>query len=461
MELLRSLIVSPDLEVSEKIRIGLTGLEHCTASIVPTLAEAKRTLEQSLVDLIVIDLEQEDAIDLVLAVRHNLPNVAILAITDMTMRQHDREAIKLGVEGFIVKPVRWEHVQFQAAHVRELQRLREQNLQLRSVVGHTSGFDQILGLSGEMKQVFNLLLRAAGSNAPVAIYGESGTGKELIARAIHNHCASSAGPFISINPSAIPETLLESELFGHMRGAFTGASSDRVGYIEAAHGGTLFLDEIGDLPLSFQGKFLRVLQERVLHRVGSTKRISVDFRLITATNRDMPDEVRAGRFREDLYYRIHVFPIQVPPLRQRVGDIPLLAEHFLHRYAADLRRNITGFAPGAVELLLNYDWPGNVRELDNVIHRLVAMKPEDSPVSATDLTGLLPRGARAFSASSAETGVIGGAAQVAIKPLDEHVRDYVRWVYESLGRNKARTARLLEIDRTTLYRKIKDIDKGE
>jgi two-component system response regulator AtoC len=310
-----------------------------------------------------------------------------------------------------------------------------------------------------MKQVFNLLLRAAGSNAPVAIYGESGTGKELIARAIHNHCASSAGPFISINPSAIPETLLESELFGHMRGAFTGASSDRVGYIEAAHGGTLFLDEIGDLPLSFQGKFLRVLQERVLHRVGSTKRVSVDFRLITATNRDMSEEVRAGRFREDLYYRIHVFPIHVPPLRQRMGDIPLLAEHFLHRYAADLRRSITGFAPGAVERLLNYDWPGNVRELDNVIHRLVAMKPEDSPVSAADLAGLLPRGTRAFSTSSAEADVIG-PAQVAIKPLDEHVRDYVRWVYESLGRNKARTARLLEIDRTTLYRKIKDIDKG-
>lgn len=457
MDILHSLVLSHDAEVIDCIRQGLMGLENSNVVVASDIIEAKRTLEGSVVDLLVVDLGEEDVVDLLLAVRHNIPSVALLAVTDMNMRQHDREAIKLGVEGFIVKPVQSEHVQFQAAHVRELQRLREQNLHLRSVMGQAAGFDQIVGISSEMKQVFSLLLRAAGTSAPVAIYGESGTGKELIARAIHNHCAQSSGPFISINPSAIPESLLESELFGHMKGAFTGATSDRIGYVEAAQGGTLFLDEIGDLPLVFQTKFLRVLQERVIHRVGSTKAIPVDFRLITATNRDMSQEIRSGRFREDLYYRIHVFPIEVPSLRQRVGDIPILAEHFLHRFASELRRGINGFVPGASAMLLNYRWPGNVRELENVIHRVVAVKPDESPVSIADLRGLLQSDALE---TAAHTEASDAAPQHKIQPLDEHISEYVAWAYETLGRNKARTARLLEIDRTTLYRRLRRAIQG-
>jgi DNA-binding NtrC family response regulator len=453
----RLLLVTASRSLPRQVGRVATALPGLSLSVARTPEEAVAILETALIDLLLVDLPtlSRPGIELLRNVRRSSPAVSVLVITDRDLQDYDREAIRLGVEGFIVQPVRADHVRFMIHKVQETRRLRDRYHLLQEESFDTLG--GLVGSSPEMKRVYHMISRAAASMVPVALYGESGTGKELVARAIHEASPRRGGPFVAVNPASIPETLLEGELFGYTKGAFTGAHQERIGYFEAAHGGTLFLDEIGDLPLAFQVKLLRVLQEKTIQRIGSPRLIRVDFRLITATHRDLMVEVRSGRFREDLFYRIHVFPIYLPPLRSRKEDIPLLAEHFLRRFRNEMGEGPRGFGPGVLELLGEYAWPGNVRELENVIHRLVAMKPPDTLIEVSDLAHIVGVGSATAPGAAGRTP----AGTPVVRPLKQHLDDYILWAYHTLGRNKARTARLLEIDRSTLYRKLREMGAEE
>ncbi len=284
-----------------------------------------------------------------------------------------KEARELGAEALFEKPFRDVNlVTLQVRQLLESRRLRHENAVLRQTNAE-QGFAGIIGRSPAMLEVFRLVETVCRTNSTVLISGESGTGKELVAHAIHRLSLRRDKPFVAVNCGAMPEALLESELFGHVRGAFTGADKDKKGLLEAADGGTVFLDEIGEMPPTMQVKLLRVLQERKYRRVGGTEEAAANIRVIAATNRDLPAQVGEGRFREDLFYRLNVIPVQMPALRERVDDIPLIAEHFLAKYAGEMGKAIDGFAPEALAMLKAYPWPGNVRELENVVERAVAL----------------------------------------------------------------------------------------
>src|SRR5207344_2062508 len=295
-------------------------------------------------------------------------------------------AIKLGAFDFVEKPLSLEKTVLVVGNAVRQRQLEAENRALRA---HVDRRLTMVGESYVMAQLREQVAMAAPTNGRVLIYGENGTGKELVARSVHSLSRRRGGPFIEVNCAAIPEELIESELFGHVRGAFTGAVSDRRGKFEVADGGTIFLDEIGDMSLKTQAKVLRVLQEQTMEAVGGSARIKVDARVLAATNKDLQVEIRAGRFREDLYFRLNVIPVFVPPLRDRQEDIPLLADHFMAEFAREYGRRVKGFEPGASSVLQHYAWPGNVRELRNVIERLMIMVPGDA-ISAADLSFLEP-----------------------------------------------------------------------
>jgi DNA-binding NtrC family response regulator len=297
-----------------------------------------------------------------------------------------------------------------------------------------------------MRELYNLLAKVADSDAPTLITGESGTGKELVARALHTKGPRANGPFVAVNCAAMPPALLESELFGHVKGAFTDAKVAKTGLFIAASGGTIFLDEIGDLPMDLQPKLLRVLQERSVRPVGATNEVAFDARVVTATNRDLESLVEDSRFREDLFFRINVLQVELPPLRARAGDILLLAEHFLQRVCARAKKNINGISPEAAQKLMAYAWPGNVRELQNCIERAVALASFDK-VAVSDL----PDKVRAFRSTQL---VISNDDPTAILTLDEVERRYVTRVLEGVSGNKSAAARLLGIERKTLSRML-------
>ncbi len=318
------------------------------------------------------------------ALRAVTPEVAVIVMTAYGTIETAVAAIKAGAADYLTKPLNLDELLHRIRLVRERQRLLTENRELRLALRERHRVDGIVGESGRMQEVLSLVHRVAGSDATVLLQGESGTGKELIARAIHHASPRAAGPLVRVNCAALPESLLETELFGHEKGAFTGAATARQGRFELAHGGTLFLDEIGDVPLHLQVKLLRVLQEREFERVGSSRPLPVDVRLIAATHRDLPALVRRGAFRDDLYYRINVVTIVVPPLRERREDIPPLIDHFVRRYAAANHKPIVGLTGEARDLLLRYDYPGNVRELENLIERAVVLTRDDV-IGAADL----------------------------------------------------------------------------
>ena len=313
-------------------------------------------------------------------------------------------------------------------------------------------FDGIVGASAVMRRLFGMIGRVSGSDSTILINGETGTGKGLAARAIHRRSPRAAKAFVAINCGAIPENLLESELFGHVKGAFTGATANKVGKFEQAHGGTIFLDEIGDMSPDLQVKLLRVLEEGEFEPVGGNRSVQVDVRVIAATHRDLEARVQAGRFREDLYYRLYVIPLVLPPLRERGEDILLLAEHFLADYNARLQASVPGFSPQARTVLMGHEWPGNVRELRNLVERLVVLKPE-GPIEEADLPAKLRRGAPASVPGGAvaltDEGInLTSAVTEFEKALILQSLEKTQWV-----KNKA--ARLLNLNRTTLVEKIK------
>lgn len=330
----------------------------------------------------------------------------------------------------------------------EAEQMKAELQHLRTELETTYLFPNIIGNSPAVQQVYKLMKQAAESDITVLISGESGTGKELVANALHFSSPRKNGPFVALDCAAIPETLIESELFGHERGAFTGATTQRIGAFERADGGTLFLDEIGDMPYILQGKMLRVLQEREIQRVGGTTSIPIDIRVITATNKNLDRAIRAGKFRKDLFYRVAAFPITIPSLRERREDIPLLARHFLDRYAAHTDKSISGISTLALRLLLQYDWPGNVRELENAIARAVLLETS-SMLQANNLPSQL---------SPVIASASDQSAPMAILPLTEIEQQALIYALEITDNNITQAARALGINRATLHRKLKKYD---
>ena len=353
-------------------------------------------------------------------------------------------AIKMGAFDFIEKPLSLEKTVLAVANAVRQRRLEIENRELRATVDRRYA---MVGESYVLRQLLEQVAMAAPTNGRVLIHGENGTGKELVARAIHMRSRRMKGPFIEVNCAAIPEELIESELFGHMKGAFTGSVADRRGKFELADGGTLFLDEIGDMSVKTQAKVLRALQEQIVEPVGGTSSVKVDVRVIAATNKDLPTEIRAGRFREDLYFRLNVIPIFVPPLRNRDADIPLLAEHFMVEFAREYGRRPKRLDPGAATRLRTYRWPGNVRELRNVIERLMIMVPGET-IALSDL---------AFLESGAVIAVDppGTPALPLHEARERFERDYILRALAAQNGNISRTADALGVERSNLYRKMR------
>jgi len=340
--------------------------------------DALKTVQGEIFDLVISDVKMPglDGIDVLKAVKEVSPETVVIMITAFATTETAVEAMKLGAYDYIIKPFKVDELKLIIKKALEKHSLRKENILLRREIESRVGFENFIGKSEPMQRIFGLIKQVADTKSTVLITGESGTGKELVAKALHFNSARKDGPFVTVNCGALPETLLESELFGSMKGAFTGAVSNRQGLFEAANGGTLFLDEISSTTPALQIKLLRVIQEREFKRVGGTADIKVDVRVLAASNSDLQAEVKRGNFREDLYSRLNVIPIHIPPLRDRKDDIPLLVDFFLRKYSSD--RALKSIAPDAMKLLMNYGWPGNVRELENTIERMVILAAGDT-----------------------------------------------------------------------------------
>jgi DNA-binding NtrC family response regulator len=372
----RIAILTRDVELEPAIQQCLASSFHTT--IVNSDVQLAKLLEEVPIKAIVVDLdgtgeESEQGVILLDELRRELPDVTLIAFSRSRQKSLRRLAEQAGADAFFVAPVDFHAVRHSLVEILDSRELEAEQRWLREEAASRNSFCELIGGSEAMRLVYDAIARVANGATTVAIRGESGTGKELVARAIVASGSRRDKPFISVNCAALPETLIEAELFGHEKGSFTGAHESRPGHIEAAHGGTLFLDEIGTLGLALQSKLLRVLEQHVVQRIGSKVLKKIDFRLITATNEDLEQAVHAGRFREDLYYRINVVPIHLPPLRERAEDIPLLIDHFVRMYSAANQMAVKRLDPDAVEVLEDYSWPGNIRELENVIQRLVLM----------------------------------------------------------------------------------------
>jgi two-component system response regulator GlrR len=372
------LIVDDDLNLLElmKMRLESSGYGVTTA---PDEDEAKEAMAGEAFDLAILDLQlvRQDGISLMGEMHRVRPDMPVIILTAHGSIESAVEAMKRGAFTYLTKPFDARELILHVEHALENKRLASEINRLKGLLTERYNFQNIVARSAAMQTVLETVTRIAKTDSTVYVRGESGTGKELIARAIHLASNRKDKPFIAINCAALPETLLESELFGHEKGAFTGAVKSSKGLFAQAHEGSIFLDEIGDMPLSIQAKFLRVLQERQFYAVGSERPLEVDVRVIVATNKDLEEHVRQGLFREDLYYRIHVIPVVLPPLRERKEDIPILVDHFLKKFCGEMNKEIKGLTPHAMQRLMLHDWPGNVRELENTIEYALAMTRQD------------------------------------------------------------------------------------
>jgi DNA-binding NtrC family response regulator len=340
--------------------------------------EALRRVEENHYEMVILDIKMPkiDGLEVLRRVKEGHPDIDVIMITGLSDIETAVRSMKLGALDYLPKPFDPDELKRVVARALEQRRLRQENLDLKSEVSSRYRLENIIGASPPMQQVYRLVAKCAPTNSTVLLTGESGTGKELVARAIHFNSLRKEKPFVPVDCNSLSENLLESELFGHVKGAFTGAVAAKRGMFEVARGGTLFLDEIGNISLSTQAKLLRVIQEREFRAVGDTRIQEADIRMIAATNKDLKAMVADGSFREDLYYRINIFPIRIPSLRERLDDVPALAHHFLNLFARELDKKITGFSEGAMQALMNYHWPGNVRELENAVHRAVILANE-------------------------------------------------------------------------------------
>ena len=436
------------------VRAALSGVLRDEGYAVEAVASGEACLDRMTkggVDLIVLDvwLPGMDGLATLTRLRERQVDAQVVLISGHGNIESAVRAIKLGAFDFVEKPLSLEKTVLVIRNALNQRRLEAENRALRARVDRTQ---TMVGESYAIRQLREQVAMAAPTNGRVLVYGENGTGKELVARTVHTLSRRRNGPFVEVNCAAIPEELIESELFGHVRGAFTGAVADRRGKFEAADGGTIFLDEIGDMSMKTQAKVLRVLQEQTMEAVGGTSPIKVDARVIAATNKDLPAEIRAGRFREDLYFRLNVIPVFVPPLRDRQEDIPMLADHFMAEFAREYGRRIKGFEPAAVAALREYPWPGNVRELRNVIERLMIMVPGER-ISAADLSSLDPAGGLSHPVVQPPARSTGRLTLHEAR--DNFERDLIlRTLAEQQG-NMSRTAEVLGVERSNLYRKMK------
>jgi len=446
-------LVADDKENIRKLFLKILGEEFD----VVTASDGSQVLalvEVEDFDVVVADIRMPgaDGFTVLQELRHSHPDVEVILMTAYASVPKAVEAMKEGAYDYLAKPFEPDEALLTVQRAVERKRLREQARDLRRALAQGSEFPDLIGKSPAMRKVFDLMERAAATDSTVLITGESGTGKELVARAIHAAGARKAGRFVPVNCGAIPESLIESELFGHVKGSFTGAVSSHQGLMADADGGTVFLDEVAELPLPLQVKLTRALQQKAIRPVGSTTEIPVDIRVIAATNVDLTDAVNEKRFREDLYYRLNVFRIRLPPLRERGEDIPALAAHFLERHARRLGTTTEGFTAEALGALVRHDWPGNVRELENAVERAIA-------VSSGPLLGIesLPEEIAQRGASGLAPDRLATLSYRAVVDLsrDRVSREYLVSLMRACGGNVTKAAERAQMERESLHRLLK------
>ncbi len=453
------LLVEDEASLREAVaeRLGEHGF---VVEQVATGEEALDRLSEFAYDILVTDMRLPglDGARVLQDARERYPDIISIIVTGYGTVRDAVEAIKRGAADFVTKPFQFDELLHALNSALEQRRLRSENAYLRSQLEERYRFEELVGRSRAMRDLFQLLETVAVTGSTILIAGETGTGKELVARAIHHNSPRRGQRFVALNCAAIPETLLEAELFGHVRGAFTGAVGTRQGRLEQAHRGTLFLDEVGNMSVALQTKLLRVLQEREFERVGDGNTIKVDVRIIAATNSDLARMVADGTFREDLYYRLHVIPIKLPPLRERKEDIPLLVTHFLEKFRSEsgIERPALTVSQQAVRQLMSYSWPGNVRQLENAIERAVALSGGRTQIEEADLPP---------EVQSAGTGSVVPDFAVPDQGIDFEAfvnniqRELIRQSLERTSGNKGRAARLLNMKRTTLVEKLKRLER--
>ena len=455
---IRILVVDDELSMREFLSI-LLEREGYDVTVAGSAEEALRMMDSALFDLVLSDVSMPglSGIEMLARIKEKSPETAVLMLTAFSTADQAVEAMKLGAYDYIFKPFKNEEIKQLVKNALEKQGLRRENILLKKDASERDSFCGIIGKSRKMRELFDMIQKVAASQSSVLILGESGTGKELAARSVHTCSPRKSKPFVAVNCGAIPENLIESELFGHKKGSFTGAVSDRPGLFEQAEGGTLFLDEIGELPLLMQTKLLRVLQEREFKRVGDALTRKADVRIISASNRDLESQVRDGTFREDLFYRLNVVQLVMPPLRERIEDIPLLIEYFCRKYQAHDQNKPASVTPGALKTLMNHPFPGNIRELENCIERSLIIDP------AVISESCLPQQLRVskMPCLTAECEIPEG---MLLEPLLEELeKKYLLKALEQTGGAKKKAGELLGMSfRSFRYRLAKfGLDSGE
>jgi two-component system response regulator HydG len=443
----RLLLVDDDVDMCVELERMLEkrGFEVETTT---SADKALALIDESDFDCVITDLKMKgmNGVELCDRIVQNRRNLPVIVVTGFGNLETAIATLRAGAADFLTKPFNAEQLVVSIERAMRQAALEEEVRRLRIDAGERRGYEEIMGTSPLMQRVFQMIDRVATTDATVLVTGESGTGKELVARAIHNNSKRAGGPIVAINCAALPETLLESELFGHARGAFTDAKVSRTGLFVEASGGTLFLDEIGDMPLGVQAKLLRAIEDRRVRPLGGGAEVTFDARIVCATSKDIESEVVEKRFREDLFYRINVVHVELPPLRSRGDDVLTLAQMFTSRFAKRHDKNVRGISPAAAEKLLSYAWPGNVRELQNSIERAVALTEFDE-ITVDDL----PPKIRDYKSSHV---LLAGSDPTELVTLEEVERRYIQRVMEAVNWNKSDATRVLGIDRSTLYRKL-------
>jgi len=411
--------------------------------------EASKILKKEEFDVIVTDLRMKGlkGLDLLEVARKVAPMTPVIIITAFGTIESAIKAMKMGAYDYITKPFQMDEIVLTVRKALENRLLKKEVIRLRKEVESRYDFHQLIGKSPSMQKTYDLIERISDSSSNVLVTGESGTGKELVAKAIHYNGVRKEGPFVAINCAAIPETLLESELFGYKKGAFTDAKSDKKGLIFEANEGTLFLDEITEMPLTLQAKLLRVTEEREVRPLGDTNSYPIDVRIISTSNRDIVSSIQQGRFREDLYYRLKVIDIEMPPLRERREDIPILVQHFIHKFSKELKKAVSKVSEDTLKLLVSYSWPGNVRELENIIQRAITLSQHEV---------ILPDDLPASMIQKADDKLFEKAMEENFT-LDQLEKEYIKRVLIETGGNKSKAAERLGLDRKTLYRKLEEV----